>query len=273
VQGLKVHSKACLITRREQGKRKYYANVSTGNYNEITSRLYADHSLFTTDERITNDLNDLFNFLESNYKIVPFKHIIVAPFQLRNRILELFDQEIIQARKGKPAHIRLKLNNLADVELTEKIIEAANAGVKIDMIIRSTCSVIPSISRHPENLRIISIVDKLLEHSRILIFNNKGKELVYITSADWMYRNLNTRVEMACPIFDDRIKGELKKYFDLQFSDNIKGRIINDIQDNRYQITEQMDENRSQVSIHKMLQQQSMSRSIRYNGEAIVSDS
>ena len=273
VQGLKVHSKACLITRREQGKRKYYANVSTGNYNEITSRLYADHSLFTTDERITNDLNDLFNFLESNYKIVPFKHIIVAPFQLRNRILELFDQEIIQARKGKPAHIRLKLNNLADVELTEKIIEAANAGVKIDMIIRSTCSVIPSISRHPENLRIISIVDKLLEHSRILIFNNKGKELVYITSADWMYRNLNTRVEMACPIFDDRIKGELKKYFDLQFSDNIKGRIINDIQDNRYQITEQMDENRSQVSIHKMLQQQSMTRSIRYNGQAIVSDS
>ncbi len=262
VQGLKVHSKVCLITRREQGKRKYYANVSTGNYNEITSRLYADHSLFTSDERITKDLIDLFNFLENNYKIVPFKHIVVAPFQLRSQIEELFNNEIAQARKGKPAHIQIKLNNLADVDLTEKIIEAANAGVKIDMIIRSTCSVIPSTSKHPENLRLVSIVDKLLEHSRILIFHNKGKESVYITSADWMYRNLNTRVEMACPIYDERIKEELKHYFHMQFTDNIKARILNDVQDNVYQRTESISSNRSQLTIENYLREQALNKNV-----------
>lgn len=255
VQGLKVHSKVCLITRREKGKRRYYANVSTGNYNEITSRLYADHSLFTSDERITKDLIDLFNFLESNYKIVPFKHIIVAPFQLRSSISAMFDNEISQAKKGKPAWIKIKLNNLADIEMTEKIVEAINAGVKIDMIIRSTCSVLPGTTKHPENLRIISIVDKLLEHSRILIFCNKGKESTYITSADWMFRNLNTRVEMACPIYDERIKAELKQYFEIQFSDNVKARILNDKQDNQYQVINDSLPNRSQESIHSYLKE------------------
>ncbi len=257
VQGLKVHAKACLITRREKGKNKFYANVSTGNYNEITSRLYADHSLFTADERITNDLSDLFNFLESNYKIVPFKHIAVAPFKLRDTIVKMFDNEIVQARKGKSASICIKLNNLADMEMTKKIIEAADAGVKVNMIIRSTCSVIPSYSKHPENLHIISIVDKLLEHSRILIFHDKGKESTYITSADWMFRNLNTRVEMACPIYDEKIKGELKTYFNIQLTDNSKARILNDTQNNQYQQTDTASENRSQISLYQYLLHQS----------------
>jgi polyphosphate kinase len=258
VQGLKVHCKVCLITRREKGKRRHYANISTGNYNEITARLYADHSLFTADERITKDLIDLFNFLENNYKIVPFKHIVVAPFQLRRRIENLFDNEIAQAKKGKPAWIKIKLNNLADVDMTEKIVEAVNAGVKIEMIIRSTCSVLPGTTKFPENLRIISIVDKLLEHSRILIFCDKGKETTYITSADWMYRNLNTRVEMACPIYDERIKAELKHYFDIQFKDNVKARIINDTQDNQYQVLNADVPNRSQDTIHRYLYEKSL---------------
>lgn len=254
VQGLKVHSKACLITRKEKGKQVHYTNIGTGNYNEITSRFYADHSLFTCDTRVTGDIEELFNFLETTYKVAPFKHLLVAPFNMRKRFQKLIDDEIAHAKLGRPAAIWIKLNNLMDNEMTEKIAEAANAGVSVKMIVRSTCALMPETLKGHSNVRIISIVDKYLEHSRILIFHNNGDERYYISSADWMIRNLNSRVEMACPIFDKSIQQELKTYFEIQLMDNVKARVINDAQDNRYAQTESGHPLRAQNEIYQYLQ-------------------
>lgn len=250
VQGLKVHSKTCLITRKEKGKKVLYANVGTGNYNEITARVYADHSLFTCDRRITEEIEGLFNFLESTYKIVPFKHLLTAPFQMRKKFLRMIDDEIEHAKHGKPAAMWIKLNNLMDTEMVEKIAEAANKGVKVKMIVRSTCALFPNQIPGSENIRITSIVDKFLEHSRIIIFHNNGDEKYYISSADWMMRNLNNRVETACPIYDKQIQHEIKMYFELQLMDNLKARIINDAQDNQYAQTESPHPLRSQEEIY-----------------------
>lgn len=253
VQGLKVHSKVCLITRKEKGKLTMYANVGTGNYNEITSKLYADHSLFTCDKRIVEEINELFNFFESSYKVAPFKHLLVAPFQMRKRFLRMIDDEIAHAQHGKPAAIWIKLNNLVDEEMVEKISEAANAGVQVKMIVRSTCGLLPDSLKGGDNIKITSIVDKYLEHSRIIIFHNNGDEKYFISSADWMTRNLNNRVETACPLYDKNIQHELKTYFELQLMDNVKARIVNDAQDNQYAHTPSNHPFRSQDEIYNYL--------------------
>ena len=217
IQGLKVHSKVCLISRREKGEIVQYANVSTGNYNESTAEVYADHSLFTADKRITDELQLMFEFFQNSYRLPDYKHLVMSPTYMRKKLEKLINREIEFAQDGKPARIDIKLNNVADLAMVAKVVEAAKAGVKVRMLVRGTCSLYAISEELKSKIEIISIVDRFLEHSRILIFNNGGDEIVYLTSADWMVRNLNSRVEMACPVYDAEIRNELKDYFNLQF--------------------------------------------------------
>ncbi|MEO6168515.1 MAG: polyphosphate kinase 1 [Chitinophagales bacterium] len=234
IQGLKVHSKVCLISRREKGEIVQYANISTGNYNESTAGVYADHSLFTADRRLTEELQEMFEFFLNTYKVPEYKHLVMSPIQMRKRLEKLILREIEFAQKGRPARIDIKLNNVADEGMVELIAAAAKAGVQVRMLIRGTCTLAAISDELRSNIQIISIVDKYLEHSRMLIFNNDGQELVYLTSADWMVRNLNSRVEMACPVYDPEICREIIDYFNIQFRDNMKARIMDAGQQNHY---------------------------------------
>ncbi len=251
VQGLKVHSKMCLISRREKGKKVLYANISTGNYNENTSRVYTDLSLFTADKNITKETDNLFSFLESNYKMSHYKNSLVAPMQMRRKFVKLIETETANAKAGKPAFINLKLNNLADREMVQRLREAAISGVKINMLVRSTCTLLPEDDELKNNITIRSIVDRYLEHSRIMIFHNNGKPLYYISSADWMVRNLDQRVELAIPILDKNIQQQVATYFDIQWNDNVKARVINNAQDNKYFQSENKPF-RSQEALYKL---------------------
>lgn len=234
VPGLKVHSKTILITRKEQDKVVQYAYLGTGNFNENTSKIYADDGLLTCDKRITHEVESIFNFFSSNFKIGIYKHLVVSPFFMRNKIMKLIQQEIDNAQVGKHAYMMIKLNSLVDEEITLKLYEASQAGVKINLIIRGTCSVVPGIKGMSDNIKIISLVDKFLEHSRIFVFCNGGDEKYYISSADWMIRNLDHRTEVACPIYDVALQKEIKDILNIQFSGTTKVRIINEQQDNAY---------------------------------------
>ncbi|HUM46013.1 MAG TPA: polyphosphate kinase 1 [Chitinophagales bacterium] len=234
IQGLKVHSKVCLISRKEKGEIIQYANISTGNYNESTAGVYADHSLFTADRRLTEELQGMFEFFLNTYKVPEYKHLVMSPIHMRKRLEKLIHREIEFAQKGRPARIDIKLNNVADEGMVEQIVVAAKAGVQVRMLIRGTCTLGAFSDELRPNIQIVSIVDKYLEHSRMLIFNNDGQELVYLTSADWMVRNLNSRVEMACPVYDPEISREIKDYFNIQFRDNMKARIMDAAQQNHY---------------------------------------
>ncbi len=234
VHGLKVHSKMCLITRNEKGKKVLYANISTGNYNENTSRIYADHALFTADKNITAEIEGLFSFLENNYKATHYSHSLVAPMQMRKRFVKFIEIEIENAKRGIEASLCIKLNNLADKQMVDLLQEAAIAGVKIRMMIRSTCALLPDNPELKGNIEIRSIVDRYLEHTRFMIFNNGGKPVYYLSSADWMVRNLDLRIELAIPLLDKHIQEQIKHYFELQWNDNLKARILNNAQDNKY---------------------------------------
>lgn len=234
VQGLKVHSKIILITRKEQDKTVQYAYVGTGNFNENTSKIYADEGLLTCDKRITHEVENVFNFFSSNFRIGNYKHLVVSPFFMRNKITKLIQQEIDNAKDGKPAYMMIKLNSLVDEEITLKLYEASQAGVKVNLIIRGTCSVVPGIKGMSENIQIISLVDKYLEHSRIFVFCNGGDEKYFISSADWMIRNLDHRTEVACPIYDVALQKEIKDILNIQFKGTCKVRVINEKQDNVY---------------------------------------
>jgi len=225
VLGLKVHSKLCLITRKEKGKVRHYAIVGTGNFNEETAKIYSDHCLFTADRRITNEVARVFEFFVENYKITTFKHLIVSPFHLRKKMVRFIKNEIKNAQEGTGAYIILKLNNLTDTALIEKLYEASQAGVKINLMVRGMFSLRPGISGMSKNIETRSIVDKYLEHTRILVFCNGGNERMYITSADLMPRNIDRRVEVTCPIYDESIKQELRTFLDLQWQDNVKAKI------------------------------------------------
>jgi polyphosphate kinase len=232
VPGLKVHSKLCLITRVESGKAVRYANITTGNYNESTSQVYADDALLTADLRLTNEVEHIFEFFERNYKVHAFKHFILSPLSTRKRLLKLIDAETETARKGKAASIFLKMNSLVDEEMITRLYEAAQAGVKIKIIVRGICALVPGVPGISDNIEAISIIDKYLEHSRIFIFENDGDPLYYFSSADWMTRNLDHRIEATCPIYDKKIQRELLDMMMIQWSDNVKARIIDGEQKN-----------------------------------------
>ncbi len=234
VPGLKVHSKLCLITRVKNDVTERYAAVGTGNFNEDTARVYTDHLLLTSNKKITNEVFKAFNFFSVNYKKDNFYHLVLSPFFLRNKIISLLENEIKNAKEGKKAYIYFKLNNLTDNEIIKYLYEASYAGVKIRLIIRGMLSLIPGIPKVSENIKAIGIVDRFLEHSRILIFCNGGDEQIYITSADLMPRNLVHRIEVTCPIFDKNIKSEIRKIFDIQWNDNVKARVFDDTQSNVY---------------------------------------
>jgi polyphosphate kinase len=227
VTGLKVHSKLCLISRREKGELKKYCSIGTGNLNEDTAKTYTDCTLLTADQEIGNEINSLFNFLERNIKYRGvFKHLIVSPVNSRERITALLDFEIEQAKGGNEAWLKLKINNFADTDLGLKLYEASRAGVKIQIICRSRFTIIPGIEGMSENIEAISIVDNYLEHSRFFIFNHGGQELTFIGSADWQTRNIDRRVEVTCPIYRPQLKNKLRKVFEIQWSDNQKARVL-----------------------------------------------
>lgn len=236
IKGLKVHSKICLVERIELGKLKRYGFISTGNFNESTSKIYTDVTLLTSHQEILKDVSKVFDFLQVNYRLHRYKHLIVSPHYTRSRISKLIDKEISQALAGNPAYINLKMNSLSDIEMINKLYDASNAGVKIKLQIRGICSLIPGVPGMSENIEAISIVDNFLEHSRVFIFCNHNNPLVFISSADFMTRNLDGRVEVTCPIYDEEIKKELIDNFDIGWKGNVKARYHSEKLDNQYRI-------------------------------------
>lgn len=234
VEGLKVHSKLIYIERKKGKTTERYGVIGTGNFHEGTAKLYSDTSLFTSNKRILKEVASIFEFFETPYKFINFKQLIVAPFAMREFFCGLIDNEISLAKKGRRAFIDLKINSLVDDGMIEKLYEASRAGVKIRMIIRGICRLKPGVKGLSENIEAVSIIDKYLEHSRIIIFGNGGDEKYYITSADWMSRNLNRRIEVGVPIIDEKLKKELKDFFSLQWKDNTKARILDSEQKNNY---------------------------------------
>ncbi|MBA2613701.1 MAG: polyphosphate kinase 1 [Bacteroidetes bacterium] len=234
VQGLKVHSKLFLITTREGGKEVKYAHVGTGNFNETTARVYTDFSLLTCNKLIADDLSKIFDFYENNFKVYNFKTLVVAPFYMRKVFLDLIQKEIQNAKSKKPAAITLKMNSLVDKEMIEKLYEASKAGVHVTLIIRGACSLVTDFEGWSDNIKAYSIVDKYLEHTRVFIFHDNGNEKIFISSADWMSRNLDSRSEVAVPIFDEGIRAQLKEIIRIQLSGNTKVRIIDRKQENFY---------------------------------------
>ncbi|WP_054850899.1 polyphosphate kinase 1 [Olleya sp. ITB9] len=238
VQGLKVHSKMCMIEREEGKKMKRYGFISTGNFNESTAKIYTDYTLFTANQKILKDVNKVFNFFEVNYKVHRFKHIITSPHYTKNKLFQLIDKEISNVKDGKPAYIKLKMNSISSYQMVDKLYEASQAGVKIQMIVRGICCLVPGVKGISENIEVISIVDKFLEHTRLYVFCNNDDPKVYISSADWMTRNIENRVEVSCPIYDQEIKEELIHTFHICWNDNVKARILNKAQNNIYKKNE-----------------------------------
>ena len=229
VRGLKVHSKICLVLRYEKDKIKKYGFVSTGNFNEYTAKIYTDYTLFTSNQKILKDVSKVFDFLEVNYEFKRYKHLIVSPHYTYQKLIELIDNEIRNKLIGIKSKIRLKLNSITNYKIISKLYEASNAGVKIEMIVRGVCCLIPGVKDMSENIKVISVVDKYLEHPRIYIFENAGKTRVYISSADWMTRNFENRIEVTCPIYDIDLQNQIIDTFDISWKDNVKSRLINEL--------------------------------------------
>lgn len=250
VRGLKVHSKICVIEREEGKGIKRYGFISTGNFNESTAKVYTDYTLFTANQDILKEVNKVFNFFETNYNIQKYKHLIVSPHYTKKILKQLIDEEIKNAKAGKEAYIKLKMNNITSYKMIDKLYEASRAGVKIQMIVRGICCLVPGIEGMSENIEVISIVDKFLEHPRLFIFGNNGNPKIYISSADWMTRNISFRVEVGCPIYDETIKQELIDTFEISWADNVKARVIDQAQDNHYR-PHTLPAQRSQVALYE----------------------
>lgn len=251
---LKIHSKLCIVTRKEEGKLVRYCHIGTGNFNEKSARIYTDFALFTKDERLTEEVDSVFDFIEAPYSQPKFKHLLVSPVNARIRLYNLIDNEINNANQGLEARITVKINNLVDEGIIAKLYQASQAGVKINMIVRGMCSLIPNVKNLSTNISIRSIVDRYLEHPRVMIFYNNGNEKIYISSADWMTRNLDHRIEVATPIFSKPLKKIIKDLISIQLKDNVKARIIDEKQTNQY-VPRNATENeiRSQKEIYEYL--------------------
>jgi polyphosphate kinase len=254
----KVHAKLCVIKKREFEHTKEYGFVSTGNFNEGSAQYYGDHCLLTADRKIVADINRIFNYLEDPlHKIAPLracKTLAVAPLNMRKYFIPLIDKEIKAAKSNKEASMIIKLNSLVDAELIGKLYEAAEAGVVVNLIVRGICCVLTKQSSFARPIKAISIIDEYLEHARVFVFHNEGKPKVFISSADWMVRNLDHRVEAACPVFDKEIIQELIDILNIQLSENVKGRVLDNQQKNNYvKIKEGEPEIRSQIETYDYL--------------------
>ena len=228
VRGLKVHSKICLVLREEEDKIKKYGFVSTGNFNEYTAKIYTDYTLFTSNQKLLKDVAKVFNFLEVNYEFKRYKHLIVSPHYTYQRLVELIDNEIQNKSLGRKSKIRLKLNSITNYKIISKLYQASKAGVKIEMIVRGVCCLIPGVKGMSENIKVISIVDKYLEHPRVYIFENEGQPKIYISSADWMTRNFENRIEVTCPIYNVDLQNQILENFKISWEDNVKSRLVNE---------------------------------------------
>ena len=256
VLNLKIHAKLCLIKKKVNNHTTHFGFVSTGNLNEKTAHLYGDHCLLTSDRHIMADVNRIFNYLENPKDFQPLKackRLIVSPVFLRKQLHVLIDKEIKVAREGRHASITLKVNSLSDEELIVKLYEAARTGVKIKMIIRGICCMFTENKKFKKTVKAISIVDEYLEHARVMIFHNDGKEKVFISSADWMVRNIDHRVEATCPIYDKDIQRELKEILRIQLEDNVKARILDNDLSNIYVESDHNKKIRSQIETYNYL--------------------
>lgn len=227
VPSLKVHSKICLIQRQEGDKLMRYGFISTGNFNESTARIYTDYTLFTANQQVLKEVNRVFTFLEKSYKVPSHKHLLISPFTTSSGLKERIEREIAFAKEGKIALIRIKINNLTNYDMVASLYAASQAGVQIRMIVRGICCLIPGVKGVSENIEVISIVDRFLEHPRMVIFENDGDRDIFLSSSDWMTRNLDNRVEVSCPIYDKDIQQELVDTFELSWNDNVKSRWVN----------------------------------------------
>ncbi len=251
--GIKVHCKLCLVYRKEDEQIKKYAYLATGNFNESTAKIYSDNGMFTADKRLTDDAEKVFEHLTTQTREIEFDHLLVAQFNLREKLYEMIDNEIANAKAGKKASIILKVNHIEDRKMIAKLYQASCSGVKIQMIVRGICCLIPGVKDLSENIKITSIVDRYLEHSRVFIFHNDGKEKYYLGSADLMVRNLSRRIEVAFPVYDKKIQKEIKKIISIQLGDNVKARVINQIQNNHYKKARAEEAVRAQTAIYELL--------------------
>lgn len=255
VPNMKVHAKLCLIKKRMNNQTLNYGFVSTGNLNEKTSVIYADHCLLTSDSNIMADVSRMFAYLENPKNLQPLKackKLMVSPVTMRKQLNVLIDKEIKSAKENKPASIVLKLNSLSDEELIKKLYSAARAGVKLKMIVRGICCMFTQSKKFKKKIKAISIVDEYLEHARVMIFEHDGKEKVFISSADWMLRNIEHRIEAACPVFNREIQQELKDILNIQLSDNVKARILDNELSNKY-VDGNPHRTRSQIEVYNYL--------------------
>jgi polyphosphate kinase len=234
IPGLKVHSKLILVGRQEGTQLRRYAHIGTGNFNEKTARLYTDLSLFTADQELAEDVFKVFDFIRHTYRRHKFRHLAVSPLTNRSTLLRLIHAEVLNARGGRRAEIFMKCNALIDEEIIDRLYEASQAGVRIRIIVRGMCSLMPGVAGISDNIEIISIVDRFLEHARVYIFHNDGKTRYYISSADLMTRNLDHRVEVTVPIYDERAQEMVQRLMDTQWADNVKARMLAGAQDNEY---------------------------------------
>lgn len=235
--GMKVHSKLILIERKEGSQKVLYANIGTGNFNETTSQIYVDTSLLTSNPKITSEVAQVFQLFEVSYHVPEgFKNLVLSPFKTRQFVTRMINREIANARKGNKAEITMKLNSLVDETLVKKIYSASKAGVKFKLIIRGICVLVPGVKKLSENIEAISIVDRYLEHSRIFVFHNNGNPEYFISSADLMSRNLDHRIEVGVPIWDDDLKNEIQTMLDIQWKDNLKARYLGKESLNKYKI-------------------------------------
>lgn len=248
--GLKIHAKLFLISRREGEDVVRYAHIGTGNFNEKTARLYTDYSLLTADARITNEVRRVFSFIENPYRPVSFEHLLVSPQNSRQMLYQLIDAEIASAQQQRPAGITLKINNLVDNSLIDRLYAASGAGVKVNIVVRGMCSLIPDLPGISENIRVISIVDRYLEHDRVYVFENGGDKKVFLSSADWMTRNIDYRIEVAVSILDPQVKQRILDIMAILFSDTVKARIVDKELGNRYVPRGNRRKVRSQLAIY-----------------------
>lgn len=233
VEGLKIHSKLTLVTKKN-GKK--IAAISTGNFHEGNAAVYTDFTLFTANKSITEEVSQVFKFIQKPFQSFQFRHLLVSPQEMRNKLTQLVQNEIINAQKGLPAYIYVKINHITDYHFIQKLYEAAQSGVKIYAVLRGLCSIVPTLSKLHGNIKIVGIVDKFLEHSRIFIFCNNGIEKYYISSADWMTRNLDNRIEVAAPVYDKSIQQELKTIIAYGLQDNVRGRVCDGTGENKIQL-------------------------------------
>lgn len=250
---LKIHSKLCVVTREEKGELIHYAHIGTGNFNEKTAKIYTDFSLFTRHQEIAAEAVSVFDLIQYPYRQFKFNHLQVSPINNRTNLQKLIRSEIANATQGKKARIALKVNNLVDTELIDDLYRASQAGVKIRAIIRGMCSLVPGIKGVSDNITITSIVDRFLEHPRVVVFENEGQPKVYISSADWMARNMDNRIEVGCPVYDAKLKQRIIDIMEIQFTDTTKARVIDAEQKNAYVARGNRRKLRSQVETYNYL--------------------